>query len=108
MSQCSQAKNVEMKTRNDQIPNKVTSGQGLNKAGGARVAPDALLPVHALTLLVPKHDPQGEAVDEDALNHGDDVGVPVEPALTWELRIVLLCDKPGQDGRNGPKDDRVE
>ena len=94
------AKEVDIANGNGQVPEEVARRQALDHAAAARVAPDALLPVHVLALLVDEHDPEGEDVDDAALEQRDHVDVPAEAPLTGELGIA--------DGENGAREDRAE
>jgi len=108
MGQGAEAEDIEVQAGDEEIPYEVAGGQSLNHARSARVSPHALLPVHGAALVVDEHDPDGETVDEDALEHGDDVGVPVETPLARQLGIVARSKGAGDDGRERPEDDRVE
>lgn len=65
------------------------------------------MPVHTLALLVGEHNPQGDDVDEDTLEEGDNVRVP---AGSFARVGWVVCEGPfsGGPGRNNEVDERVE
>lgn len=99
---------VHVAAGNDEIPDEVAGGQCLNHAAGASVAPDTLLGVHGGALVVGVDDPKGQGIDEAALDHGDDMGVPVDAPTAGEGRVLVASKEGRKDGREGPVDDRVE
>lgn len=108
VGQSTEAKDVKVHTGHDEIPEKVTRRQGLDHRRALRVGPHSLLPAHAPPLLVVQHDPDGEAVDEQALHHGHDVGVPIDAPPAGEAVVRLGGEVVGYERGYGPEDDGVE
>lgn len=78
MCEHAESKYPDILEGNHQIPEEVSSSHALNHARSTSVAPDALLPIHTLSLLVVEHYPQGEDVDGRALDQGHHMDVPVD------------------------------
>lgn len=108
MCQGPDTEHVEIETCDEQVPDKVSSSHRLDHGAGARVAPNALLPVHIPTFVVNENNPDSKAVDEAALDHGYDMSIPVETLLPREFRVVVASQKCGYDRGDGPKDDGVQ
>ena len=89
MRQRSQAKDIEVKAGYDQVPKEVASCKGLDEASGTSITPNSFLPSHVLDLVIGEHDPNSKAVNEAALHHGHNVGIPVKSPLSRELGVVL-------------------
>jgi len=73
---------------NYQVPEEVSSRHALNHSSCPGIAPNPLLPVHSLALLIRIHHPQGEDIDERALDERNYMDVPVDLPLWRQLRIL--------------------
>jgi hypothetical protein len=107
---CEQAqpKGIQVQQGDAHVPEEVARGKRLHNPTAARVAPDALFVVHAAALLVRKHNPEGDAIDDQALDERDDVGVPVGFLCAVMARIVLGKQLVGEHGRDDGLDEGVE
>lgn len=108
MGQQTETKDVKVNQGGDQVPDKVAAGHGLDHARGARVAPYPLLKVGLGALLIDKNDPEGEGVDQGALDERDDVGVPVGLLAPRVLGVVLGEEEVRDDRRDDHLDEGVE
>ena len=97
MGKHAEAKDLDIENGNGEVPEEIAQSEALDHAAGAGVAPDALLPVHVLALLVSSHNPEGERADGAALEERDHMDVPAEAALAGELGIA--------DGEEGARED---
>ena len=77
MGKHSKTKESDILECNDQVPEEVTSCHSLYHACCTSISPDALLPVHPLSVLIKEHHPQGEGVDQQTLAEGHHMDVPV-------------------------------
>lgn len=108
VGQCADSKNAEIHRSDDEIPDEVTKGKCLYQSSSTRVSPHAAIYVHLHALLVSEHDPQSQDVDEDALEEGDDMSVPVDLLLPRQLRIMLGSQRRRDDGRADVEQEEVE
>lgn len=100
MSQHSQAKDLDVLDRDDEIPKEVSRRQTLNHPGSTSVPKDPLLTIHALALLVRVHDPERQEVDHTALHERDYVHIPVQPLAVIQSIVP--------DGKQLSRDPRCE
>lgn len=99
---------IKVQQGDAQVPDEIAAGKRLDHARRAGIPPNPLLKVHVLALFVDKHGPQGEAIDQHALDERDDVGVPVGLLGAAVLRVVLGEEEVGDKGRDGNMDEGVE
>jgi hypothetical protein len=45
--------------------------------------------LHVAHFGINEHNPYGEAVDQTALDHGDNVSIPIQSPLPGQLGVVL-------------------
>lgn len=102
------AEDVDVPCAHEQIPHEVATSQTLKEAQGAIVAPDLASPVHVIAVCVVVHDPQSGRVDEQALDHGNDMYIPVEARTVVEGAVSLREEAVGQSGRDYSVDGLVE
>lgn len=57
MCEHAEAEYVDVRCGHDKIPEKIAGSKSLDHGGGTSIAPDTLLPVHVLTLVIDKHNP---------------------------------------------------
>ena len=108
MGEQAEPEDIKVQQGDAQVPDKIAAGQSLDHARRTGIPPNPLLKVHALALLVDKHGPQGEAIDQHALDERHDVGVPVGllgAAVVW---VVLGEEEVGEERRDGDMDEGVE
>lgn len=103
-----EAEDVDVGGGDEEVPDEVAGGEGLDHGGAARVAPEALLPVHLAALLVDEDDPEGQGVDGGALDEGDDVHVPIELLGLGEGGVLGREEARGQHGRDDAAHELVE
>lgn len=108
VGQHAEAKDVHVSGGDEEVPEEVAGGQSLDHAGAARVAPEALAPVHLPALVVDVDDPEGEGVDGGALDEGDDVDVPVELLGLGQDAVLGREEAGGQRGRDNAAHELVE
>lgn len=72
-----------------QIPQEISCGKSLNHATCGRVSPQPAHPVHLLPFRVSEDDPEGGRVDEQSLDHGHPVDVPVQSRAPVEVVVHL-------------------
>jgi len=108
VSEKTETKDIQVKEGDSQVPDEVPAGEGLDHAAQARVAPDSLFEIHVLALLVDEHGPEGEAIDEEGLGEGDDMGVPVCFLCAVVLGVVLGKEEIGQQRGDDGVDNGVE
>lgn len=89
MRQQAPSEHAHIHATDDKVPEEVPRRKALDHAIPARVAPDALGPGHALTLLVREDDPEGEGVDQAALHQRHNVHVPVQLRARRQGRVAL-------------------
>lgn len=106
--QVSQTEDVEVPAGNNEIPDEVASGQRLDQTSSPSIAPDTLLRIHVLALVVDDHDPYGKAIDQGALDQGDNMDIPTQLLASGELRVVPRRGPVGDERRDGIEYSRVE
>lgn len=108
MGQHAEAKDIHVGGGDEEVPEEIAGGKGLDHAGAARVAPEALPPIHLAPLLVDVDDPEGQGVDGGALDEGDDVDVPVQLLAPGQGAILGREEAGGQHGRDDAAHELVE
>jgi hypothetical protein len=89
MREGSYAKDIEVQAGDNQVPEEISSRERLDEARSTSITPDALFPLHIAEFGINEHNPYGEAVDQAALNHRDNVSIPIQSPLPGQLRVVL-------------------
>jgi len=109
MGQHSEAVERVVAEANVQIPDKITSGHGLDQAEGASVSKHAFLPsVHMGAFEIMHLDPYGGQDDDGGLDEGDGMDMPVEFGALVELGVGFGEEEIGDEGRNIEKTKVVE
>ena len=94
MSQGANAEDIQVHGSDEKIPNEITDSHRLKQSWRSRISPDTTFSVHGAAFLVYPLDPQSESIDEDALDHGNNMSMPVEPFTARKLGVVLRSDEP--------------
>lgn len=108
VGQHTETKNIHVGGGNAKVPEEIAASEGLDHGGAPRVAPEALLLVHLLALLIGVHDPQGQGADGGALHEGHDVDVPVQLLGLGQGGILAGEDARREPGRHDAPHELVE
>lgn len=104
MSEHAQAEDIHVGNCDEEIPEEVTSRQGLNHGDSTRVAIDTLLLIHVPAFVIGEHDPEREGIDGSTLDKRDHMDIPVQ-FLCPRQAVVLdrnhqVRDHRGNDDMN--------
>lgn len=105
-------KSVHVASTYVEVPQEVTECQALEEARQATVSPDAQVPVlircPGIPLGVEKDKIQAKGVDDNALQHADDVYIPVGFGVAIEMRIDAREEASRQTGRCDASNEGIE
>lgn len=108
MCQHSKAKDVDMLHRDEQVPQKVSSSEGLDQSSGTGIAMDLARPVHLVPVFIFGHDPQCEHADDGALHKRYDVHIPIKLGAGIETAVYAREDGAREGGSNKDVDGIVQ
>lgn len=94
MQQSTWASNSQVLRRDLEIPEEIPSRQALNHTTCWGVSPQSASPVHLMPLLVFEDDPQRRAIDQECLDHGHEMYVPVDSRAPVEAIVRLGAQEP--------------
>lgn len=86
---CADTKHIQIQGCDDKVPDKVSNSKSSNQATAASVSPHTAISIHVHTFLICKEDPKSDAANEQGLEHGNNMCIPVESFLSREVRIML-------------------
>src|SRR5690242_5768716 len=95
MHQSTHATDIEVLYTDLEIPQEVAGSETLDHAASWCVTPQPGFPVHLLSLWVRKDHIQSSTVDEERLNHGDPVNVPVQAGALVKTCVRLWAHEFG-------------
>lgn len=108
VSQGANAEDIQVHGSNAEVPNEITNSHGLKQSWRSRISPNATFSIHGTAFLIYPLDPQSESIDEDALDHRNDMSIPVESFIAGKLGVVLWGDKSGKNWRQRIENNRIE
>lgn len=98
MDQIEWSQDLDVDQRDHEVPEEVTGRQPLHHPPGTRVAVHAVFPGLADPVGIIYDDIERYAADDDALDEGREMNVPVDFGALREVVVVPWVEPPGQSG----------